>query len=336
MQDEPVGLSPEEWAGATAAGTPWRPVREDRAARVFVLLGILGSFAFLVTLAGAQDVSLVERVVRVIPVALWVVAFFGAAIGLGRRRPWAVDSLTVVLALLFLGGIVATAQALGTGRFFLPIDALLVVWVFRAPPAAPVVSTGTSRRSGRLGAFALVATFVLASVGPWLADAALAPGGPLSVGLADLTPALSVQCGAPEQGIPATVTGSFDWTWRRTESLADGTDMVVVGWTGQDDAGAPLFLLGDATGSSPQPGIWQGGGSPSQGLADRFAARFGGFASWSWGVTLAEQRMAPGAVPFTLRRVSDEPVAHGQITVQAAYIHLGKWINRDATATCSW
>jgi len=331
VKDEPAGLSPEEWAAATApSGAPRRPVREDRATRLLLLLGALGAFAVLFSLAGSTDVSSVERLVRTVSPILWVIGAFIASAGLIARRPWAVGSLTMTLALIIAGGILAVIASIGHGAVFIPVAAILAIWVLRAPSSAP------ARPGLGLGGMALVAVFVLASIGPWAADAALAPGGPLAVSAADIAPVLSLDCGVPGQGIPETMTGSFDWSWRRTDAWPDSTDMVVVGWAGEDDGGTQLFILDDATPSSPHPGIWQGGGSPSQALADQFAGRFGGFDSWSWGVSLAEQHMAPGNVPFSLRRVSDQPVGHGVITLQAAYVHLGKWINTDAEATCSW
>jgi hypothetical protein len=334
--DESSSARPDESAsGVLPAGgvtqtPPRRPIREDRAVRLFLLLGVIGLLALLFGLAGSTDVSMLERVVRSIPALAWVVGLFVAASGLVARRAWAVASLKIILGLLIAGGVVSAITAIGHGQLFVPLGALLAAWVLRAPPSASVAP-----RVGPGGA-ALVSVFVLASVGPWLADSALAPGGPLSVSAADIVPALTVNCGEPGHGVPENVTAAFDWSWRRTEALTDGTDMVAVGWTGQDDAGTDLFILGDASSAAPEPGIWQGGGSPSQTLADQFEGRFHSFNGWTWGVNLGEQRMDRGHVPFTMRRVSGEPVAHGQLTVQAAYVHLGRWINDDAIATCSW
>lgn len=307
-----------------------RPVREDRAARAFGLLAIITLVFLVAGLAGGGDQSQVERLVRLAPGLVGLIAFLVAAGALNIRRPWATASLSAVLVVLILGGVVSVIAALREGRLLFPFGLLLSIWALRARTAATVMP-----RFGP-GALALTGAFVLASVGPWLADAALTTGGPLIVDRSDLVPTLRVECGPPGDGVPATLTATYEWSWRRTEALADSTDGVAVGWTGADEAGTDLFVIGDVLSATNRSGIWSGSGSPSAALADQFARRYGAFSGWTWGIDLSEQRMQAGRIVFTMLRVSGEPVPHGIVTIQAAYVHLGRWINEDAMATCAW
>ena len=306
-----------------------RPVREHRGARAFGLLAVVTALLLFAGLAGGGDESLVERLVHLAPGGGSLLVFLVAAGGLNVRRPWATASLSAVLAVLIVGGLVSVVAALSQGRLLVPFGLLLAIWVLRARPAAEVPRFG-------VGALALAGAFIVTSIGPWLADAALTSGGPLIVGRADLVPTLHVECGDPVDGVPATLSATFDWSWRRTEGFVDSTDMVAVGWTGRDDAGTDLFIVGDVGNATNSPGIWSGAGSPSAALADQFEGRFARFNGWTWGIALRDQQMRPGHISFTMLRVSGEPLAHGQVGVQAAYVHLGRWINDAAAVDCAW
>jgi hypothetical protein len=320
----------------TPTGTRRPPVREDRAATTFTILGVWVTIIGTTALAGSTDQPAIERIGALILVILLATTAFLMAYGTRLRLSWALAALVPVLAITIVAGIVDVVVALTQGRLELPLGVLLAWWTLRAKRDSPLPSG-----SWPVPAIALVGLFVVGAIAPWLGPLLTAPGGPLIVGQADLAPSLTVECGSAASGVPDSVAATYRWSWHRTELFPGSTDMVVVGWTGADDANPDptanaLFILGTDDTPSNQAGVWSGGGSPSQALADTFAARFARFGSWSWGIDLATQRMASGEIRVMLRRATAGPVAHGTLTVQGAYIHLGRWINSDAESTCSW
>ena len=159
-------------------------------------------------------------------------------------------------------------------------------------------------------------------------------GAPLD-GVRALTNVPALEIEGPEAGSlgpPPTITVTYDWSWRSTSLLPSGTDIVVLGWTGADADGRPLYVASEFP--EPGGGIYPGvQGYPSMGMADQVADESEG--SFRWGVKLDEQQLKPGHVEAQLKRARELPPASQTLKITATYIHLGLW-RRDTTLTCSW
>ena len=128
---------------------------------------------------------------------------------------------------------------------------------------------------------------------------------------------------------------TYDWHWRQTSPLATGLDMIVVTWSGRDDTGRPLYILGDVPDAAA--GVYPGvSADPSTGMAQ--AIEQGADGSWEWGIELSEQQFAPGQIQVRLVRamVDAPPAAPGPVQIQASYIHQGVWREQMTYAVCSW
>ena len=120
-------------------------------------------------------------------------------------------------------------------------------------------------------------------------------GGVLDVKEPDLRTSMTVDCGtaAPDGTVPEVITITYDWTWTSSSPLPDGLDAFVVGWTGDDGEGRPLYLLGVTP--DTEPGVYSGRrGHPSRDMTDEAAEESRGW--WHWGIELAERGYAPGHV----------------------------------------
>jgi hypothetical protein len=246
---------------------------------------------------------------------------------LDLRRPWAVAAVRALLLVIAGSGLYAVVVALGAGRIRLPFELALVAWAWLgAPDVARVPRPG--RRSVALvgAAMGLVLSMSFGSqLYGW--------GGALDVHEPDLTASLDVDCGPPGAGPPASITITYDWSWRSTSPLPSGVDIVVVGWTGADQQGRPMYLL-DKTpepGGGIHPGLRE---YPSVELAEQVAKESAG--SWNWGIQLSEQRLAPGRFEAQLRRTRDVVAGQRTLAVSASYVHLGLWRHDVASVTCAW
>jgi hypothetical protein len=255
------------------------------------------------------------------------VLYLVEARALDRRRPWAVAAVRPLLLVIAAGGIYAIVDAFGAGRIRVPFDLALVAWAWLGAPDAGRVPR-PSRRS-----VALVGVAIAVALSMALGSQLYGWGGVLDVREPDLTASIEVDCGPSAAGPPPTITIAYDWSWRSSSPLPSGVDIVVVGWTGADELGRPLYLL-DKTpdpGGGIHPGLRD---YPSVELAATVAAESVG--SWNWGIQLSEQRFAPGHFEGQLLRTREVAPGPRTLVVTASYVHLGLWRHDIATVTCTW
>ena len=158
-------------------------------------------------------------------------------------------------------------------------------------------------------------------------------GGLLDVHEPDLRASITADCGAPGAGPPGTVTVAYDWAWGSGSPLPSGSDVVVVGWTGADAEGHPLYVVADIPESGPgiRPGF---AGYPSVLMAEQVAKESAG--SFRWGIDLSTQKLQPGRVALQLMRARELPPGPNPLTITATYIHLGLWRHDAPQVICSW
>lgn len=254
--------------------------------------------------------------------ALYVVE----ARGLDRRRPWAVTAVRPLLILLGASGISGLVIALNGGPVRVPFDGLLAAWAWFGAPDRTLTAGRAARAVALVGAGgALLAAMAMARpLFGW--------GGLFDVHPPDLEASLNVECGAPEAGMPRTITISYDWSWRSTSLFPNGTDMVVIGWSGADPQGRPLFLIDEIPPSAA--GIYSGlTGYPSIEMARRVGLE--SEASFRWSIELGERGFERAGVHLQLTRPREDPPGPNSVAFAASYVHLGIW--RETTRlTCSW
>jgi hypothetical protein len=158
-------------------------------------------------------------------------------------------------------------------------------------------------------------------------------GGALDVHQPDLQAALQVDCGTPGSGPPGTITIRYSWSWTSATVLPSGTDIAVLGWTGIDGDGHPLYVVKDFPDEANgiHPGL---AGFSNTDMADSIASETGG--SFRWAIPLGVQQLRPGQVEMTLRLAHDAPPGPQPLVVSATYVHEGLWRADAPHITCSW
>jgi hypothetical protein len=300
---------------------------EARASLALKLMaGINAAGVLLSMFPPLVPVSMLMTVAFSAAAAVLAVLYVVEARGLDRRRPWAVAAVRPVLILLGASGVSAVVIALNGGTMRVPFDGLLAAWAGLGA-ADPALAAGRVRRAAALvgAAGALLAVMVLAKpIFGW--------GGLFDVHQADLRASVHVACGAPAAGMPRTLTVSYDWSWASTSLLPNQTDIVVIGWSGADPQGRPLFVIDEIPATAA--GIYSGlTGYPSMSMADQVGAE--SEASFRWTIELRERGYEPGSVSLQLMRPREDPPGPNSVTFAVTYIHLGLW--RETThVTCSW
>lgn len=301
---------------------------EARASLVFRFLAflaiggtVLAQFPPAVLVSNLQSTafSLFSLVLGVLYIAEWR--------GIDRRRPWAIAALRPLLIVAGLAGIGIVLVGAAEGHIRLPFEAVAVLWVWLAPRAYPSVPRLGSRGASLAFATAALLALILA------ARPLFGWGGAFDVHAADLVATVTVDCGAPGAGPPATIRLTYDWSWTSSSPLANGVDVVVLGWTGADTTGRPLYVLDNlvSSGTGVYPGL---GGYPSLEMADQIGAESRG--SFRWGIKLPEQQYGPGRIVVDLRRAVTAPSQPEPLVIKGTYVHLGVWRHDGAAATCSW
>jgi hypothetical protein len=255
------------------------------------------------------------------------VLYLVIARAIDRGSPWAVAAIRLTLLLVAVAGLSWIAVALSEGTQRVPYDILVAVWAWRGEPYVRPSPRPDRRDVLSIGgAVALTVTMLLAKpLTGW--------GGLADVHEPDLDGVIDADCRPPAAGPPASVAISLDWSWRSTTVLPSGADIVVVGWTGANAEGRPLFVIGDI----PQPGagIHTGlEGYPSETMAREAASESPG--SFRWTIVLNEQRLRPGHIDLQLMRTSAAAPDHGSETITATYVHVGVWRHEVAKVICSW
>ena len=246
--------------------------------------------------------------------------------GLDRLRPWAVAAVRPLLGVLALASVANVLMAAGDGKVRLPIDAAIAGWALFAPANLRPLPRLNRRSLGLvLATLPLVATMQFgSSVFAW--------GGAIDVDPVDLRASIAAECGAPGAGEPDIIKVSYDWSWSRTSPMPNGLDIVVMGWTGDDAAGRPLYLLEDDL--EDAKGIRGGQRDyPSLDMANAVGSESKG--SWSWGIDLWARGYEPGHIEFLLSRPRPA-VSPATLEIRATYVHLGVWRSDPVTVTCSW
>jgi hypothetical protein len=253
-------------------------------------------------------------------------AYWLAAVGLDRRRPWAVAAVRPLLVLIAVSGVYSVLVGLGEGKLRIPFEVALAGWALLGPADIKPIAR-FERRSVVLVAAAALLLVLLAfghRVFGW--------GGLLDVRETDLQGSIALDCGAPADGPPPTLTVSYDWSWSKATPVPSGIDIVVLGWTGADAEGRPLYIVGQIPENTS--GIQAGReGYPSGPMAEQVGAESEG--RYRWAIALAEQQHKAAHIEVELRLAREAPPEHATLVVKATYVHLGLW-REDVSLTCSW
>ena len=138
----------------------------------------------------------------------------------------------------------------------------------------------------------------------------------------DLKVSLTVDCGTPGAAPPERITISYDWSWSSGTLFANEADELVIGWSGDDAAGHPLYVLADD--SEPGNGIRLGSISDvNASMAAEAAQRCGG--SLRWGIDLRVWGIRPGRIELVLMRAAEQSAEPQSLVIGASYIHVGAW-----------
>jgi hypothetical protein len=251
----------------------------------------------------------------------------GVAVGLDRRRSWAVAAVRPLLVIVIASGVYTLVVWLGEGRIRVPIDVALATWALLGPADRKPIARQESRSI--LFMAAAVALSALMAFSKQL----FGWGGTFDVHEPDLRASIAADCGSGGTGLPDRITLAYDWSWSSTGQMPSGTDIVVAGWTGSDAQGRPLYVIDQIPGTDS--GVYPARtGEPSMAMADQVASTSQG--SFRWAIELAKQRFAPGHIRLVLRLAREAPSDPTPLTVTASYVHLGIWHHAAAAVTCTW
>lgn len=303
-----------------------RTAFEDWAATLFVALTVLGVVVGLAMLAGPTDLPPGARLVALAGLPFGTVVLVVAAVGLRAARPWARPATVALLVVLVISGAVRFVASLQAG-VMIPLEAIAAAVVLRQPRDPERVHLA-ARERWLVGS--LAALYVMSSIWPAVANAALRPGAsPFAVPEDALNISLVADCGDATgvRGIRATVT----WTWRERDLFPGSTDGLVLRWFPTTDIPVPNF---DFEASSWPDAAWPGMGSPATTLIQplEYAGPVG--RSTTFGIDVAGHGQVDGTVVVVLRPSDAQP--HGSLQLDAAYAHLDRWVRAVPTVSCSW
>lgn len=332
--EEPAGLAPAAPVSPAAPAGPGSGGRsfEQRASLTFKVLAIFATVVMAIVLPSLPNGpgGTIPNTLTFAGAVLLIGMLLVAATSLDRQRPWAIGAARPILGLMLVTGYGGALIGLGQSRFTVPIDALLATWALLGTPAIrPTPWLG-------LRGVALVAAYLAAAVATYGAQPAFGPGGWFDVHREDLVAAVSADCGPAGAGPPQAIDVTYRWSWRRAAPVPSGFDIIVLTWSGVDEGGQQLYVLGGSLGEAAG-GVYPGtGGGASAAMAQEVAQRAGG--EWEWGVELAEQQLAPGQIQVRLQRglVDTQPLEPGPLSIQVTYIHQGVWMDESTYTLCTW
>jgi hypothetical protein len=302
-----------------------REARGSIALKVLAALNIVG--VLIAFFPGSTPVATLLVFLFNLGAASLAVVYLVVAFNLDRNKPWAAATLPLLLVLIAVAGAYGLYTGLTGGRFRIPFDIVLAVWALLARSDVKPAPRQSAGSVGLVVATVPMLALMLFAVplGGW--------GGQLDVHEPDLQGALAVDCGASGSGVPAEVDLHYDWSWRSSALLPSGTDIVVIGWTGADADGHPLYTIGDIPpdGTGVFPGL---AGYPSTDMANVIARETTG--SFRWAIFVDQQQLQPARIELTLRRARDSPPGPQPLVITATYIHDGLWRHDAAKVTCSW
>jgi hypothetical protein len=301
---------------------------EARASFALKVVGLLGAGGVLLAMfPPATPVPTLLVVMFNLAAAPLAAIYLVVAVGLGRRRRWAAAAARPLLVVMIAFGVYTVVEWAANGTIRIPFDVALATWALLGPADVKPIPR-PERRSVPLAAGAVGLSAMMA-----FGNQLFGWGGAFDVQERDLTSAVAADCGAAGVGPPDRVKLSYDWSWSATGVMPSGTDIVVLGWTGADAEGHPLYVLDDIPDSGP--GVYSAlTGYPSTAMADEVGAAWEG--RFRWAIRLPEQRFAPGHLELLLRLAPESPVDPSPLIVDAAYVHLGLWHHAAVSVTCSW
>lgn len=301
---------------------------EARASLALKIVGVLALVGVMLAMfPPAKPVATLLIVMFNVASAALAVICLGVARGLDRRRSWAVAAVRPLLVVVLASGVYTFVTWPGEGRIRVPIDVALATWALLGPADSKPIARQESR------SILSVAAAVALSAVMAFSNQLFGWGGAFDVHEPDLAASVAADCGAGGTGLPERITLTYDWSWTASGQMPSGTDIVVVGWTGSDAQGRPLYVIDQIPGTDA--GVYPARtGEPSMAMADQVATASQG--SFRWAVELAEQRFAPGRIRLVLRLARDAPSAPTPLTVTASYVHLGIWHHAATGVTCSW
>jgi hypothetical protein len=307
--------------------------RESRTSLGLKALAIINLFGVLLAVfPPPHPVSLLLTVTFNVAAACLAGLELLFARALDLRRSWAVAAVRAVLVLLIASSAYTVYAGLMAGIARIPFEGIIAAWALLAP-SDPELERRLDRRSVAM-VLPIGAALSVLNFGRFVVDW----GGAMDVRPGHLSATLDVDCGvssgtASAVGEPETIRVAYRWSWSWSTPLANGLDVAVIGWDGEDAAGHPLYVLGDTPDGGP--GVRSGGQDvPSADMASAVEAETR--SSWDWSIDLLRQRYAPGTIDMTLRR---SPVAAhdpGTVRLRASYIHLGLWHEETVPVTCTW
>lgn len=301
---------------------------EAHAARALKVLALLGyGGVVLAWFPPAVPVGTLYVVLFNVAAAALATIELAVAFGLGKRRPWAVAAVRPLLVFVVALGLYTVVVAWSRGTMRLPLEAVLAAWPFLAPADVKPIA-----RLGRRSIVVLGASGVLSAALAFSSEL-FDYGGTFDVHEPDLAATVSADCGPAGGGPPDRITLRYEWSWSSTSPLPSGADIAVVGWTGADPEGRPLYTIDDIPDSAE--GVYSGlTGYPSTTMADAIARE--SQASFRWAIELPEHGFAPGHIELHLRRAREAAAGPLSLVVSASYVHLGLW-RKDATSVmCTW
>ena len=305
---------------------------EWRASRVFKVMGVVGFAGIVLSLLpDSFPNSTLLTVAFNWAAGLVSVIYLLEARGIDRGELWAIKAARPLLVLVAAWSAYATLSGLLAGGVLRPpFELALVAWAFLGDPGFP------GRTAPAPGSLTRGIVLTVAAV-PLLGTMAFGYlvfgwGGLLDVDQDDLVGSLQVDCGEAAAGPPAEIAVRYSWSWADTAPLPNEVDTVVVGWSGEDAEGRPLYILGDSTEEDPTIRSGQRG---SLGEALVSEARAGSRAGFQFAVDLNQRGYRPGDIRLVLTRAREQ-AGPASITVRASYVHLGLWRTEAAPVTCSW
>lgn len=306
--------------------TPELPDSVRRASltlKVLAVIYVLG--VVFAGLPGSVPTSLLETVAFNLFAVGLAAVFVVVALALDRRQPWAISTVRMLLALLFVWGAYMFVALLLEGKFRIPTTMLVAGFaLFMAAGDWPAMKLNV--RGG--GVIVMVAALCgLQTASPSL----FGWGGTFDVHQNDLHATLAVDCGAGDP--PEQLVITYDWSWSASALLPNDEDQIVLGWNGDGADGRPMYVAIDLPDQSDgfYIGISSGASGP---LANRVKAAWRGV--FLVRLDLHKLEIRPGRLEFVLTRTAARPAEGQTLTLGATYIHSGVWQKDAPTVTCTW
>ena len=302
---------------------------ETRASFALKALAIINGFGVVLAVVPPNPpVATLHTVAFNAASAVLVVIMIRTVLALDRDQPWAIATIRPLFALIGAAGVALVTIAVADGRIRLPFDVLLSAWVLLGRPHTRPLPPLVGRALAAVVAAAILLGVMLGS--SWL----FRWGGVIDVQPSQLETSLTADCTAHEAGapLPETIDVAFDWRWSTWRPLPSGTDVVVIGWDGNDGAGKVAYFTGEIP--DPPDGIHPGYRAyPSAAMAAEIMKETRNH--WVWGIKMDEQGYEPGHVDVQLDLVNSAPGAE-PLRIVATYIHEGAWRQDAAVVTCAW